>query len=102
MYYVEKKAKKAMVPMKNIVRAMLTMEPKAENFNLALVILSMDSGYLLIFSDFKKQRYKKYHWGCERFIKPYLFKTSNTELLLLNSGTISFIFATILNGSSLQ
>lgn len=34
--------------MKNMAKAMLTIEPKAENRNLALVILSIESGNLLI------------------------------------------------------
>jgi hypothetical protein len=47
---VEKKARKTSTPTKNIVRAMLSTDPTAEAASRARVILSMDSGYLLIYN----------------------------------------------------
>ena len=41
---MEKKAKNANAPMKNMVSAMLKIEPKADSLSLAFVILSMESG----------------------------------------------------------
>ena len=41
---MEKKAKNANAPMKNMVSAMLKIEPKAESLSRAFVILSIESG----------------------------------------------------------
>ena len=41
---MEKNANKDNAPMKNMVSAMLNMEPKVDSLSRALVILSMESG----------------------------------------------------------
>ena len=71
--YLIPMAKKAKVPIKNMVNAILTTEPKAEKRSLALVILSILSGYLLIIQHYKctLQRYKDTTSTFQLFRKNY-------------------------------